>query len=65
MHTVNQGFGTCAAKGAPILLRYPIMQIKLKPVGSRTSACRDVHRKKRGGPMTLENWNTGSKARDF
>ena len=22
MYTVNQGFGTCATKGAPILLRY-------------------------------------------
>ena len=31
MYTVNQGFGTCAAKGAHIGLRYPTMQIKLKP----------------------------------
>ena len=31
MYTVNQGFGTCAAKGAHIGLRYPKMQIKVKP----------------------------------
>ena len=30
MYTVNQGFGTCAAKGAYIYLRYPTRQIKAK-----------------------------------
>ena len=30
MYTVNQGFGTCAAKGTHIGLRYPKMQIKVK-----------------------------------
>ena len=29
MYTVNQGFGTCAAKGAHVGLQYPTMQFQM------------------------------------